>query len=305
MRITFIANPRAGRGRTEAFVRRERERLGARADVLWTGAPGHAVELARTAKRESDVVCAVGGDGTVHEVVNGLMPNPVPLVVIPVGSGNDFAGLFGCPRTPDELDAVLGDGMGVRVDVIETNDRYCMNSAGLGFEALVTKKSLDITRVRGIALYLLAVARALVSYDCPPMTIRLSGGEVIEGERLLVSVANGVSAGGGFHLTPDAFPDDGEVDLCIVERMGRARMMRLLPRAIGGGHTGARGVTMRRSSGVTIESPRPFHVHIDGEYMGEQSGPIHFRVIPRILPVLCRRDAPTRAKQPPTRILDV
>jgi diacylglycerol kinase (ATP) len=128
------------------------------------------------------------------------------------------------------------------------------------------------------------------------MTIRLADGEVIGGERLMVSVGNGVSAGGGFRLTPDAYPDDGEVDLCIVSPMARARILRLLPAAIRGAHTAADGVLMRRTSGVTVEADRPFHVHIDGEYRGEQRGPLPFTVIPRVLPVLCRRAGRARAR---------
>ena len=303
MRVTFIANPNAGRGRTEAFIGRHRETLGVDATLEWTRAPGHAVELARKARADSDVVCAIGGDGTVHEVVNGLMPDPVPFVVIPVGSGNDFAGMFGFPRTPDELRAVLDARMGIRVDVLECDGRYCANSSGLGLEALVTKKSLGITWLRGLPLYLSAALRALASFDCPPMTIRLDDGEVICGERLMVSVGNGVSAGGGFHLTPDAYPDDGLIDLCIVERMGRSRILRLLPTAIKGGHTTARGVMMRRTPAVAIEAERPFHMHVDGEYLGETTGPLRFRVIPRSLPLLVRGDAPARTERDLEKIL--
>jgi YegS/Rv2252/BmrU family lipid kinase len=303
MRIAFIANPHAGRGRTEAFLSRHERTFGHEAEVLWTEAPRHATELARAARDRCDVVCAIGGDGTVHEVVNGLMPDPVPLVIIPAGSGNDFAGMFGCPRTPEELADVLAHGAGVMLDVLDCTERYCANSTGIGLEALVTKKSLSIRRLRGLPLYFTAAVRALASFDCPPMTLTLGDGETIVGERLLVSVANGVSAGGGFRLTPDSFPDDGELDLCIVERMPRARIVRLLPRAIGGSHTRAKGVMMRRTSEVTVESERPFHCHVDGEYLGEQPGPMHFRVIPRCLPLLCRGEVPTRTKHPPMKIL--
>ncbi len=301
MRIAFIVNPRAGRGRTESFFGRFEERageIGHETDILWTQAPGHATTLTREAKTRCDVVCAVGGDGTIHEVVNGLIPDPVPLVIIPMGSGNDFAGMFGCPTTADELVSVLAEGMGARIDVLDCGGRYCVNSAGLGLEALVTRKSRSIERLRGLPLYLLAAAKALTSFDCPPMTIRLGDGEVISGEQLMVSVGNGVSAGGGFHLTPDAYPDDGLIDLCIVARMGRARILSLLPRSIGGSHTSATGVTMRRTHEVSIEAERPFHIHIDGEYLGEQKGPLRFRVVPRCLPVLCRTDAPVRACHP-------
>lgn len=303
MRITLIANPRAGRGRTHAFLTRYHERLGGDAELLWTNSTGHATELARRARENSDVVCAIGGDGTVHEVVNGLMPDPVPFVVIPVGSGNDFAGMFDFPRTPDEFARVVADGNGLHLDVLACGDHVVVNSIGLGFEALVTRKSLSIRGLRGLPLYIGAAMRALVSYDCPPMTIRLDGEEVIEGERLLVSICNGVSAGGGFRLAPEALPDDGQVDLCIVERMTRRRILRLLPSAIAGGHTGAAGVTMRRTSEVTVESARPFHAHFDGEYRGELAEPLHVRVLHRRLPVLCGPRSRVATSQTLSKIL--
>jgi len=304
MEIAFIANPTAGRGRAAAFV----ERFAARAtnlaiDVKWTHHPGHATALAREAKRQHcDVVCVAGGDGTVHEVVAGLMPDPIPIVVVPSGSGNDFASLIGCPVTPEALHAVLRDGMGVRFDVIDCGIRYCANSVGLGFEALVTKKSRSIKGLRGLPLYLAAVARALVRFDSPPMRIEFDD-EVLAGENLLVSIGNGVRAGGGFYLTPDALPDDGRIDVCVVERMGRLRILSLLPRAIPGRHTDARGVSMKRARELTVTASRPFHMHIDGEYVGEFTGPLQFRVLDRVLPVLCRADAPARTMYPLERIL--
>jgi YegS/Rv2252/BmrU family lipid kinase len=306
MEIALIANPAAGRGHTRTFVEEFQQRakdLDSDINVLWTQRPGHAVELAREAAQHCDVVCVSGGDGTVHEVVNGLMPRPLPLVIVPSGSGNDFAYLFGCPATPEELLATIRDGLGVRIDVVDCGFRYCVNSIGMGFEALVTRRSLAIGRMRGLPLYLTATFRALVSYDCPPMTIRLDDDEPIEGARLLVSVGNGVRAGGGFHLLPDALPDDGMLDICMVEPLGRLQILRLLPLSIDGRHKDKSPVTMRRARRMEISAARPFHMHIDGEYVGEQSEPIHFTVLDRILPVLSMKNRPVRTQQPLEKIL--
>lgn len=292
MQITLIANPTAGRGRTERFLRHFTR--GHAAEILWTERPGHASDLARTAVASADIIGVFGGDGTVHEVVNGLMPDPVPIVVVPTGSGNDFASLFTCPRTPDELARVLDTGTGVRVDVIDCGECYCVNSIGMGFEALVTRESLGIRHLTGLPLYLLAVARALRRYQCPRMTITTDD-QTYTGARLLVSAGNGVRAGGGFYLTPDAVADDGAIDLCIVACLGRARLLRLLPLSIKGRHTNRRGVTMSRSTSVTITSETPYHRHIDGEYVGERDDPMTLTVLPRRLPVLCSASRATRA----------
>lgn len=292
MRVTLVANPTAGRGRTERFLRRFTQRRPA--DILWTERPGHAAELARDAAAHSDVIGVFGGDGTVHEVVNGLMPEPVPIVVLPTGSGNDFASLFSCPRTPDELSRVLDAGTGVRVDIIDCGGRYCVNSIGMGFEALVTKQSLGIKYLTGLPLYLLAVARAMRAYECPRMTIA-AGDVTFSGARLMVSATNGLRSGGGFYLTPNAIADDGEIDLCIVECMGRARMLTLLPLAIAGKHTTRRGVSMGRATRVTITADQGYHMHIDGEYVGEQTEPLTLTALPHRLPVLCTSSHATGA----------
>lgn len=306
MEIAFIANPTAGRGRARSFVtsfERRAKDLDSDIEVMWTTHAGHATELARAAASRCDVVCVSGGDGTVHEVVNGLMPDPVPMVVVPSGSGNDFASLFGCPTTAEELYRTIADGVGARVDVIDCGFRYCANSIGMGFEALVTQKSLSIGWMRGLPLYLSATMRALWSYDCPNMTIRLDGADTLTGNRLLVSVGNGVRAGGGFYLTPDAWPDDGLIDICAVEALGRMQILRLLPTAINGGHTDKPSVSMRRARSVEVSADRPFHMHIDGEYIGERTESLHFGILDRVLPVLCMKDRPARTSRPLEKIL--
>jgi YegS/Rv2252/BmrU family lipid kinase len=306
MKLTVIANPYAGRGRVQDFLGpfvTRAEAMGRRIDLELTQRPGHAVELARSAAATADAICVVGGDGTVHEVANGLLPNPVPMVVIPCGSGDDFARLVGCPRNAEELFAVVEDGVGVELDVLDCGERYCVNSCGLGFEAQVTKNSRSIQRLKGLPLYLLALGKALVEFNCPELKITLENGDVISGERLLVSVGNGISAGGGFFLTPDAVPDDGLIDLCVVEKMGRVKMMGLLPLSLKGTHTTRREVDMRRTRSLTVESKGPLHFHIDGEYLGDERRSISFELLERRLPVLCKKDSPGRFSQTPRKLL--
>jgi YegS/Rv2252/BmrU family lipid kinase len=290
MKVSFIANPTAGRGRTRALAESFARELSGESELLWTQGPGHAAELARSAAAaRSRVVCAVGGDGTVSEVVNGLMPNPVPLVVVPTGSGNDFASMVNCPRTPQEFAALIADGMGMRFDVVDCGGRYCGNSIGIGFEALVTYHSLSITRLRGLPLYLLAVFKALRTSGSIRYRIEIDGREAAAGEFLLISVGNGPRAGGGFYLNPSATPTDGRMDVCAARSMSRARLLAILPRAIKGGHVGAPGIELYRGATVSVSSETPFPIHIDGEYLGRRETPLHLRIIPRALPVLSLR----------------
>jgi diacylglycerol kinase family enzyme len=131
----------------------------------------------------------------------------------------------------------------------------------------------------------------------------LPAGEVIEGDRLMVSVGNGVSAGGGFFLTPNARPDDGLIDVCVVDKMRRGRILRLLPLALKGRHVDKDGVTMLRVPSLTVECEHPLHLHIDGEYLGDDKSPLSFTVLEGRLPVLCLKDKPPVLSRPLVKIL--
>jgi YegS/Rv2252/BmrU family lipid kinase len=306
MKLAVIANPCAGRGRVRKFLRSflpEAKASGRNIMIYTSKRAGHATELAREAAGSCDAVCVIGGDGTVHEVVNGLMPEPVPMVVIPSGSGDDFAKLVNCPRSAAEMFAVVDSGTGVKLDVIDCGVRYCANSVGLGFEAQVTRNSRSIKRLKGLPLYLLAVAKALAEFHNPVLSVFSDDGRHFGGPRLLVSVGNGVSAGGGFYLTPDASPDDGLIDVCLVEKMGRLRMLGLLPLSLKGTHTEKPPVTMLRTRALRVECDEPLHVHIDGEYMGDDFRSLGFTVLDRRLPVLCRPGPPAVYSQEIHRLL--
>jgi diacylglycerol kinase (ATP) len=200
---------------------------------------------------------------------------------------------------------MLDDGAGLRLDVIDCGDRYCANSVGIGFEAMVTYHSRSIRRLRGLPLYLLAVFKALASYECIRYTIAIDGGETVSGEFLLVSAGNGTRAGGGFYLNPGAYPDDGLIDLCTARRMSRARMLTILPAAIRGAHVGRTGIGTHRGAAITVSAEEPFPVHIDGEYLGRYERPLSLSIVTRCLPVLCRRDGTARRTGDVEKILDV
>lgn len=259
------------------------------ASVHTTEGPGDASRLARDLASEADIICAVGGDGTVHEVVNGILPRRIPLAVIPSGSGNDLASLVDCPRTPEDLVRIVEDGWGAELDVIDFGDRYCVNSAGLGFEGSVNRLSHGMARIGGRVRYAVALARALRTVTFPDFTIVTSRGDEIRGKKLLVSIGNGHRTGGAFYLTPRAYPDDGLLDLCVVAPMSRARMLRILPRALNGSHVGRREVEMFRAESLSIEAVEAFPMHIDGEYVLAQPERREVAVRPAALTVLCRR----------------
>ncbi|MFQ5511469.1 MAG: diacylglycerol/lipid kinase family protein [Candidatus Krumholzibacteriia bacterium] len=290
MRLSVIGNRHSGRGRGAKLIDAFRARAAA-ADieivVAETAGPGDGARLAREAAGSADAVGIIGGDGTVHEVVNGLMPSPVPIAILPAGTGNDFASLFGCAGTPGALIETVTKGRGVRVDVLDLGDRYCVNSAGLGFEGQVNRLSHGIRRIHGPPLYLLAVFKALSSLACPRFKLTLADGSEIGGRRLMVSIGNGNRTGGAFHLTPDARPDDGLVDVCVVDAMGWPRVLGLLPGTLRGRHVRRPEVRMLRTSGLTVETEGRHPMHVDGELVEVTPPVLDVSVLGRVLPVLC------------------
>jgi diacylglycerol kinase (ATP) len=306
VKLAVIANPRAGRGRTPSTIDAYRSissLLGCEVSFHSTAGPGDATLLARRLKTDADVLAVIGGDGTVHEAVNGLMPDPIPIVICPAGSGNDLASVIRCPAGVHELGAMIREGLGARLDVVQIGDRYCVNSAGFGFEGLVNEKSHHSGPWKGPVLYLVAVLRTLSSLSCPFFDITVSDGTHIRGDKLLVSIGNGNRAGGAFHITPDATPDDGLADVCIVEAMKWFRVLRLLPKAIAGRHIGLAEVHMLRVPALTIETDPEFPMHIDGELVASAPRHVAITVRHRALPVICGVHTPSVLTRPLEKIL--
>jgi YegS/Rv2252/BmrU family lipid kinase len=306
LKLAVITNPKAAGARTGPgadAIRSALAPLGIDVSIHSTSSRGHATRLAAALSPDIDVLCVMGGDGTIHEVVNGMMPHPVPMVVIPSGAGNDLSSLIAFPKTPSELAAVLEDGFGTAIDLIDFGDRFCVNSAGLGFEGLVNRYSQAVTRVRGHLRYMIALCKALRSYACPYFKIITSDGTEITGERLLVSVGNGHRTGGTFYLTPDAYPDDGLIDVCIVNSMGRVKMIRLLPKSFSGRHTASSDVRMLRTESLSIESDVPYPMHVDGEYFDGSPGRREIEIRHGALPIICKKSSINKLKSTIKRIL--
>jgi YegS/Rv2252/BmrU family lipid kinase len=288
-------NPAAGRGaavRAWAAVRAVLAAAGAELEMAETGGPGHAAELAETAARAGwPAVLALGGDGTVHEAVNGLLRasggevTTAALGIVPVGSGNDFALLAGIPRDPAEAARRIAAGGERRVDVGRIDGRWFTNGVGVGLDARVAVEANRSRRGRGMGMYLWALARVLRSFRPPVMRVEIDG-EVMERPMTLVTVGNGGRHGGGFWICPDARIDDGVLDVCVCDGLSRPRILALLPRVMRGTHVGASCVRMRRAHRVRITSDAPLPVHADGEILFEDAHDLRIEIAPARLRLL-------------------
>lgn len=292
-----IFNPLAGRGRAYKQAQQVRQALAAvdlPHEIVVTETRGHAIELARRAVLAGrELIVAVGGDGTLNEVVNGLMQAadgadqiPCTVGVLPVGSGNDFAGSLGIPSELREAAERLRTGQVRRVDIGRVNDRYFDNNVGLGFEAMIDIEAQKLTWLRGFPGYLLGVFRAMARFPFPRVRVQIDGQPWREGETLMISVGNNRRIGGGFLITPKAVSDDGLLDMCYVDAIPRREILRLLPKAIKGNHEGEPAVHTLRFRHAVVESDTPLPVHADGEVLWHDAQRLEITVYPGRLPVI-------------------
>jgi YegS/Rv2252/BmrU family lipid kinase len=287
-RVVCIVNPVAGKAqgaRLRARALEELMRTFPDSTFLYTSGPGHATELARDAK-EAELVVAVGGDGTVREVVCGLMSATGPLdhlttrpllAVIPVGSCNDLPKNVGIPSDVLQACRVAKAGMARPIDVIRvemsddgnSQQTYFVNAVGFGFDAAVTTEAQKSKHLRGLPLYLVAVVRALRNLECPLVRIHAGNFET-EQRVLMIAAANGQYYGGGMKVAPEAQPDDGLIEVCIGSSMGRFSALRKLPRFVAGTHVTLKEVRMLRSPELELEFLEPVKIELDGDVLVPQ-----------------------------------
>ncbi len=240
-------------------------------EVERTEGPGHGAELAaRAVQAGAQRIVAVGGDGTVHDVANGLLrcagSGDVALGVVPIGSGNDFAKLAGVYRhSPARAVRRLVTGRTARFDVGLVCGEYFVNSVGFGFGPEVVRVRNTMPGLSGFASYFVPVLRAFARFRPPRFEIR-SRGFAETGYMMMVEVCNGTTAGGNYRVAPDALPGDGRLDVCLVRRVSLLRFLMALPRVMRGTHRTMREVALFQTRAVAIKAlDGPLLLHVDGE----------------------------------------
>jgi diacylglycerol kinase (ATP) len=282
--MAVIVNPIAGAARTrlrpDAAATLVRD-AGFDPEIILTRLPGGASELAAQAATRHPLVAVVGGDGTVSEAARGLAGSGVPMVILPCGSGNDFAYGLGL-HTPAQGLAAAAGGQVLHLDTAWFADRMFINTCGLFFDGEVSLRAADVSRIWGKFRYTLATLGLLNSYRAQTCQWDFgdpaAGGATVAGRWLLAEIGNGRRCGGGFLLTPKADPADGLLDFCLVREMSRMRFLRTLPRGINGSHLGVEGVLYRQQNGAKLVIPEDFAVHWDGEAERLPAGTYEFRL---------------------------
>ena len=297
--VRVIVNPVAGASTTYRKwpkIRSLLRHIGLPFDFQYTEGVGHAIELARAAASDGcQFLVAVGGDGTVNEVANGILLSKdlskATIGVISTGTGCDFIRSAGIDRNYIKACSSLTGTRRRLIDVGvveyqmggQTHERFFINSAGVGFDAAVAETSNRLPKFLGGTIpYIMGLLKSLVGYRNKSVVMKVGDRE--ESKRILsVVVANGCYFGGGMRVAPQADIADGLLDVIAVGDMGKIELLRAFPTIYKGTHIHHPKVRMEKATRVTIESLEKFLVHADGEFLGE--GPVSFRLIPSALSV--------------------
>jgi diacylglycerol kinase (ATP) len=285
MKLVMIANPVAGGGarpKVQAAIELLKK-AGYEVDVRWTQHGGHAIELARQAAGERpDLVTSVGGDGTLNEVICGLAGSDVPLGVIPLGTANCFALETGIPLEPCQAAEALIKSKPKRIHLGQAGERYFVLMASVGLDAdVVYRVNPRVKKRLGRLAYVVKGFQCLASRR-PKLQVRLDGEQPIEG--FLAVVSNMRYYGGRFLVTPDAGFDKEELDVCIFQGEGAIAHLRFAWGVVRNRHLKFKNVIYRKAKEISIESPEPAHIQVDGDYFG--TTPADFRIVPNALTVM-------------------
>lgn len=307
--IYFIINPKARNGYCLNVWKRVEARLKENKIsylAFFTEYHGHAIKLAAQIAQKNDdqkVIIAVGGDGTISEVMNGMVEyKNITLGFIPGGSGNDFSRGFQIPANPEEALAVILRLMKEETPLIDIgkvtmkddSEHYFINNMGAGFDALV---SFEVNRSEmkgwlnklslGRLVYVYFLLKKLFSYKCSTIDLSIDGKRHILEQTWFVTVSNQPYYGGGMMIAPDAVPDDGLLDITVVHRLTKLKLLLVFISVFWGKHIHFKEVKTFKGRRVTIQSSSSLYVHADGEDIGYT--PLNIQVQTKTLKVVTRR----------------
>ena len=299
----IIANPTAGGGSGARAIPRLKQILGDRKlnfDLAVSEYAGHAIQLARQAAQDGcEVIVAAGGDGTVNEVLNGMMDayhagaRLPTLVVICIGRGNDFASSAGIPADLEQGCQTLVDGQKKWIDIgrvyggIVPDGRYFVNVVGVGFEAVTTIEVRKLPRWGGFLSFMVAVLKTVFLYNKGPLVEVKYDDKTLTQPSLIVSVMNGRRLGGGFYMAPDSQFDDGLFDLCMVHEASIPRIFTLIPHFMKGTQATQKEITVGQAAHITITALKGvLPTDTDGEIISIDGKQIKVEMLPRQIEIL-------------------
>jgi diacylglycerol kinase (ATP) len=290
----YLVNPASDNGATGKRwpeLAHRASLLGLVGETFFSERPGHLIELARAAVDEgARLVVAVGGDGTLNEVVNGIAERDVELATIPLGTGMDFVRTYAIPTKFDDAVRVALQGATRTIDAGRVSyrtwggvdaQRWFANVGSVGMSGAVAQRANGMSKaLGGKATFLYALTRVFFEWENTEVTVKLDDGER-RGRMHDVVVANGVWHGGGMMLAPGALPDDGLFDVVLIGDVSKVDFLTTAPKIYKGRHVTHPKVAVLRSKRVQVDAAEPLPIEVEGEQIG--TTPAVFEVVPGAL----------------------
>ena len=284
----FIINPNAGKHKNLKLLEKDIKNLFPQAEIIYTKCAGHAKELAREAAQKGyETVIAVGGDGTINEVTQGLVKTDTALGIIPCGSGNGFARLIKMPlKDTKKCLEIIKANKTKLIDVGIAGAEYFLNVAGLGFDAVIAQK-FALSKRRGKLPYFKIGIREFFNYKPLKYNLTFQDGMQTEISPLCVAFANGNQYGSDFIIAPRADFDDGLLEMVLIKPVNIFKLLLGFPNFFKEGLSPVKLTENKSIKKVEIKATEPFAYHIDGEPRTCQNGELNISVIPSSLKIIC------------------
>lgn len=300
-----VVNPNAGKKKAQRLwpdISKKLEASQIDYDVVFTQYRRHAIKLVSESieKKAYKKVIAIGGDGTINEVVNGIFNQQrfptaeIQLGVITIGTGNDWAKMFQLPKDYIKTIEIISNGNTFTQDVGKVyyhigdrrDSRYFINAAGLGFDAMVaesTNRAKESGRSSTLS-YFTNMIKSLYRYRSPYVQVMTKSREIHQGKLFTLSLAIGKYTGGGMMQTPNAISDDGLFDLMLVDHIAKTKLIRKVKKLFDGGINNIKEVQYLQTDNLQVVSDSKLMIEVDGENIGH--APFEFELIPGGLQII-------------------
>jgi YegS/Rv2252/BmrU family lipid kinase len=289
-RFCIIINPIAGRGKTLHKIPLLKEAIAsqseAKFDLFYTEYHEHAIKLTETHAKDYDAIIAMGGDGTVNEVVRGVLGTDTVMGIIPEGRGNDFARCINLTENVRNCIRKLIDFNVMKIDVGKIDNQYFVNGFGVGFDGFVNRRNLKRKLLKGPFSYYYTLLESLLLYQPMNMEITVDGKNVPAGSVFLTAVGNGKYCGGGLDLNPYAEIDDGQLDICVVNAISKGKIIKNLKRLKDGSVNELKEVHILRGKDVMLKSNVEMPAHYDGELYQPQNNEVRLSIIEKAVKII-------------------
>lgn len=297
----FIINPAAGNWRGLKVVDKIKKYLAKKKishHIEVSQFPGHIRELVKTLSKNFTHLISVGGDGTLNELINGLDVNSFNTIgLLPIGTGNDFARNLNLYKNLySDLDVIFNSkkhysfdiGQSIILEEKSNEKKYYrfINSLGIGFDALVAKINQRSKHLNGLFSYLYAISLALIKRKDFIADITVDNTQYISGKKLLITIGNGFTTGGGFYLTPDAIINDNKLDLCLIDSISTLKLLRSLPKALFTKLHTVKEAHLLKFNEARVQMKDSVIVHADGEIVTESAKSVEITILKNELKII-------------------